>query len=156
MEPTTLTQETTAPGREVVATYPSYDQAQRAVDHLSDSEFPVELAEIVGLDVRLVERITGRMTNARAALAGAASGAWFGLFIGLLVGLFTAGPAWLGLMLGGFFIGAFWGAVFGFIAHWSTRGTRDFSSTRKLVAARYELIVASAEAPRARTLLAEM
>ena len=82
----------------------------------------MEVAEIVGHDIRLVERVTGRLTNVRAAAAGAASGAWFGLFIGLLVGLFTAGPEWLGLVLGGLLIGAFWGAMFGFFAHWVTRG----------------------------------
>ena len=83
-----------------VASYPSYEEAQAAVDRLSDERFPVENLDIVGSGLRLVERVTGRLTNARAAAAGAASGAWFGLFIGLLVGLFTRGPAWIGLIVG--------------------------------------------------------
>ena len=99
---------------QMVASYATYAEAQDAVDSLSDRGFPVEGAEVVGQDVRLVERVTGRLTNGRAAAAGAASGAWFGLFIGLLVGLFTTGPEWLGLVLGGLLIGAFWGALFGF------------------------------------------
>ncbi len=86
-------------------------------------------------------------------MAGAAAGAWFGLFIGLLVGLFTSGPEWLGLVLGGLLIGAFWGAVFGFIAQWATRGQRDFASTRGIVADRYEVRVDDANAARARELL---
>jgi hypothetical protein len=140
---------------ETVASYATYAEAQRAVDALSDAGFPVEVAEIVGSDVRLVERVTGRLTNASAAGAGAATGAWFGLFIGLLVGLFTSGPEWVGLVLGGLLIGAFWGAVFGFFAHWVTRGQRDFTSVSNLVAGRYELTVPADQAQRARELLGE-
>jgi hypothetical protein len=140
---------------ETVASYATYAEAQRAVDALSDAGFPVEVAEIVGSDVRLVERVTGRLTNASAAGAGAATGAWFGLFIGLLVGLFTSGPEWVGLVLGGLLIGAFWGAVFGFFAHWVTRGQRDFTSVSNLVAGRYELTVPADHAQRARELLGE-
>jgi hypothetical protein len=143
-----------APGQ-TVASYATYAEAQRAVDALSDAGFPVEVAEIVGYDVRLVERVTGRVTNARAAGAGAATGAWFGLFIGLLVGLFTSGPEWVGLVLGGLLIGAFWGALFGFFAHWVTRGQRDFESVSNLVAGRYEVTVSADQAQRARELLGE-
>ena len=139
--------------RQAVATYSTYAEAERAVDALSDAGFPVEVVEIVGQDLRLVERVAGRLTNARAAGAGAASGAWFGLFIGLLVGLFTTGPEWIGLMIGGLLIGAFWGAVFGFFAHWATRGQRDFASVRKLEAGRYEVTVAGDQVARARSLL---
>ena len=124
----------------LVATYSNYAEAQRAVDRLSDAKFPVE-------------DVTGRLTKGRAALAGAATGAWFGLFIGLLVGLFTTGPEWLGLVLGGVVIGAFWGAVFGFIAHWATRGMRDFASLRALTAGSYDVLVDEEHAARARELL---
>jgi hypothetical protein len=61
----------------------------------------------------------------------------------------------LGLVLGGVLIGAFWGAVFGFFAHWATRGERDFASVRNLVAGRYEVRVRNEEAPRARELLGQ-
>ena len=137
----------------LVASYESYEEAQRAVDRLSDASFPVETVEIVGRDLRIVERVTGRLTIGRATLAGAGTGAWWGLFIGLLVGLFTTGPEWLGLVLGGLAIGALWGAVFGFVAHWSTRGQRDFSSLRNLAAGHYDLMVATANADSARALL---
>jgi hypothetical protein len=102
----------------LVASYESYEEAQRTVDRLSDASFPVENVEIVGRDLPLVERVTGRLTTGGAALAGAGSGAWFGLFIGLLVGLFTTGPEWLGLVLGGLAIGAAWGAVFASPRSW--------------------------------------
>lgn len=137
----------------LVGSYSNYGDAQRAVDRLSDAKFPVEHVLIVGRDLKIVEDVTGRMTKARAAMSGAASGAWFGLFIGLLVGLFTSGPEWLGLVLGGLLIGAFWGAVFGFFAHWATRGMRDFASLRGLVADSYDVLVADEHAARARELL---
>jgi len=136
-----------------VASYPTYEQAQEAVDRLSDDEFPVENLDIVGSDLRLVEHVTGRMTKARAAGAGAAGGAWFGLFIGILVGLFTTGAVWLGLILGGLLIGAAWGAIFGYLSHAATRGRRDFSSTRRFVAARYDIVARGGLAEQARDVL---
>jgi hypothetical protein len=143
-------------GRQVVASYPTYGQAQSAVDHLSDSAFPVEQTSIIGRDLSRVEQVTGRMTKARGALLGAATGAWFGLFIGLFVGIFTIGPVWLGLVFGGIVIGAIWGAAFGFVAQWATGGRRDFSSASAIIAARYEVAIANAYADRARQLLARL
>ncbi|MFJ8691916.1 general stress protein [Streptomyces roseolilacinus] len=136
-----------------VASYDSYEEAQAAVDRLSDEKFPVENIDIVGSGLRLVEHVTGRLTKGMAAAGGAASGAWFGLFIGLLVGLFTPGPAWLGLLLGGVLIGAVWGAVFGFVGHAATGGRRDFSSVRSLAATRYDVIARGGQAERARAIL---
>ncbi|MGW4210711.1 general stress protein [Lentzea sp. NPDC004789] len=133
----------------LLATFSDYLEAQRLVDRMSDDGFPVESVRIIGDGVRTVEQVTGRMTRGRAAVAGAASGAWFGVFIGLLFGLFTAGAAWLWLLLVSLVIGAFWGAVFGFVAHWSTRGRRDFSSVMTLQAQRYEVHVDQAMAARA-------
>ena len=54
-----------------VARFDDYEAAQRAVDQLSDNGFPVEKLDIVGSDLRLIERVTGRLTKARAAGAGA-------------------------------------------------------------------------------------
>jgi hypothetical protein len=124
--------------------FDTYDQAQHLVDRLSDAGFPVDRVRIVGTGIRTVEQVTGRMTKGRAAIAGAAGGAWFGLLIGLLLGMFTIGSAWLPLLLGSLMIGAFWGAVFGFVAQWGTRGRRDFSSVRGLEAARYSVEVEDA------------
>lgn len=141
---------------QIVASYPSYYEAQQAIDRLAGAPFPVQYTEIVGRDLRLVERVTGRMTDTRAALAGAATGAWFGLFIGLLVGLFTFGPAWLGLIFGGLLIGALWGALFGFLAHRIGSGQHDYASLRSLAASRYEVVVADDYAERARQLLSPL
>jgi hypothetical protein len=138
---------------ELVTSFPTYAQAQQAVDRLSDASFPVQHLRIVGNDLRLVEKVTGRLTKGRAALAGAASGVWLGLLVGLLVGLFTPGRAWLGLILAGVVLGALWGAVFGFVAHGATGGRRDFSSWSTLVAQRYDVMADSGRAGEARRLL---
>jgi uncharacterized membrane protein len=135
-----------AGSQQVVATFPDYADAQRLVDRMSDDGFPVEHVRIIGDGVRMVEQVTGRMTRGRAALAGAASGAWFGLLIGLLLGMFALGPAWLWLLVVGLLTGAVWGAVFGFIAHWATRGQRDFASVMSLQAERYGVYVDASHA----------
>jgi hypothetical protein len=142
--------------REVIGSFASYADAQQVVDRLSDAGFSVQYANIVGHDLRLVERVTGRMTTARAAAAGAGSGAWFGLLIGLLIGLFVPGPAWLGLMLGGLLMGAGWGALFGYLAHKATRGRRDFASRQALTASSYDVTVPGRYAGRARELLSPL
>lgn len=143
-------------GRQVAASYPTYREAQSAVDHLSDSSFPVEQTSIIGRDLSLVEQVTGRMTKLRASLMGAGTGAWIGLFIGLFVGIFTIGPVWFSVVIGGLILGAVWGAIFGFVAQWATGSRRDFSSASAIVAARYEVAVSNAYADRARQLLAHM
>jgi hypothetical protein len=138
-----------------VAAYPDYATAQRAVDYLSDNEFPVAHTAIIGTDLRLVEQVLGRMTVGRAALAGAGSGAWFGLFIGLLFGLFSS-SGWLAVLLTGLVVGALWGAAFGAIAHAATGGRRDFSSRSYLAAGQYAVAVDAGHADRARELITRM
>src|SRR3954451_12983539 len=133
-----------------VAGFSSYEEAQAAVDRLSDDGFPVEHLDIIGSDLRLVERVTGRLTKGRAATAGLASGAWFGLMVGLVIGLFTTGAGWLGVVLGGIVIGAAWGGVFGYAGHAATQGRRDFSSTKALVAMKYDVVARDGRAEAAK------
>jgi len=142
-----------AAARQVVASYPTYAQAERAIDRLSDSGFPVGQSAIVGRDLRLVEQVVGRLTKTRATLMGAASGAWFGLFVGAVLGLFLSGPEWVALILTAVVIGAVWGAIFGFVAHWATSGRRDFASASAIIADRYDVTVTDAYAERAAQLL---
>lgn len=133
--------------------YDSYAAAERAVDALSDAGFPVDRVSIVGRDVSTVEDVTGRLTNGRATLQGLGAGLWFGLFVGLLLGLFTPGVFWFGALLTAALIGGVWGAVIGFVGHWSTRGRRDFDSVRSLVAAHYDVTVDAALATEAARVL---
>ncbi len=138
-----------------VARFDDYESAQRAVDRLSDDGFPVEKLDIVGSGLRLVERVTGRLTRSRAAGAGALSGLWAGLLLGILIGLFTSGHSFLAVAATGAALGVLWGAVFGFAAHAGTKGLRDFSSVRQLVATHYDLIARGGTVDRARSMLSD-
>lgn len=143
----------TLPQGEAVARYGTYLEAQKAVDHLADAAFPVQLVTIVGTDLRMVERVTGRLSYPRVALAGAASGMWFGLFVGLLLWLVTAGSSTPPPLLAAILIGAAFGMLFSVIAYSLSRGRRDFTSQSQIVAASYAVLCAADQAHKARNLL---
>jgi hypothetical protein len=142
-------------GWRTVARYNSHDDAQRAVDHLAAMNFPIEHTEIVGRDLRSVERLTDPMNATVGAYAGAALGAWIGLLTGVLVGLVISGPVSPVLILGGAAIGAFCGALIGRIARGAVARQHNLAAARRLVAGHYELMVIDAHAERARVTLAQ-
>jgi hypothetical protein len=145
------------PRGQVIATYDTYLEAQRAVDFLADEQFAVENVSIVGSDLKMVERVTGRLTRGRAAAAGAASGAWFGLFVGVLLSLFAdSGTNGFALIIAALIYGAVFGAIFGFVGHALSGGKRDFTSRSKIVSSRYEIVVVWAQADKAREVLAKL
>ena len=133
-----------------------YEDAQRAVDYLSDHEFPVENCMIVGTELRQVERVTGRLTYARAALAGAASGAWMGLFVGILLSLFSTGNNAFAAVVTGILFGVVFGMAMGLATYAATGGRRDFTSVTQVVATRYEVLVEHKLLLRAQELLQQM
>ena len=138
-----------------VGSFDSYEQAQSAVDYLSDEKFPVENVTIIGTDLRMIEKVTGRLTWGRVIAAGAAGGAWWGLFVGLLLGIFApSGASWVGSVLTGLLIGLLFGALFGVMGYAATRGRRDFTSTSQIVASRYDVMCNPARAEDARAMLA--
>lgn len=144
----------TPPTGWVVGSYPTYAQAQAAVDHLADEDFPVHEVTIVGVDLMQVERVTGRLTWPKVLLGGLATGAWLGLFIGLLLGIFTQ-PMW-GVVLTGLVGGSVFGVVSASLSYAATRGKRDFASTSQLVAGRYDVLCEPANAERVRDELARL
>ena len=140
-----------------IGSYSTYEEAQRAVDHLADNDFPVQEVTIVGVDLMLVERVTGRLTWARVLGGGAASGAWFGVFVGLILGLFSEqGGASFGPVLVGLVTGVFFGLVFAGLAYYFARGRRDFSSASQLVAGRYDVLCQPRNAEQGRDMLARL
>jgi hypothetical protein len=145
--------------RRTVGSYATYAEAQRAVDRLSDREFPVERLAIIGSDLRIVEQVTGRLDYWRSALAGASSGAFTGGLFGLIFSLFLtddAGVGVAGVVLYGILIGAGLGAVFGVFGYAMTGGQRDFSSVSGMQAARYDVVADEEVAEEARRLLTEV
>lgn len=146
----------TLPKGEQVATYGTYLDAQRAVDHLADKQFPVQLVTIVGTDLRMVERVTGRLSYPRVAAAGLASGAWFGLFVGLLLLMFSSPGSPTFPLIAAILIGAAFGMLFSVITYSLTGGKRDFTSASQIVAGSYSVLCAVEQAHKARALLQEI
>ena len=136
-----------------VGSYPTYAEAQRAVDYLSDQQFPVEQVTIVGVDLMQVERVTGRLTWPKVLGGGVLSGAWLGLFIGLMLSVVT--HTWE-VLATGLVAGVFFGLITSAVPYAMARGTRDFSSTMQLVAGRYDVLCDPQNAERARDLLARL
>lgn len=136
-----------------IGSYPTYAEAQRAVDYLSDQEFPVQQVTIVGVDLMQVERVTGRLSWPKVLGGGVLSGAWLGLFIGLILGFF--GNPWSALLTG-LIAGVFFGLITSAIPYAMARGTRDFSSTMQLVAGRYDVLCDPQNAEQGRDLLARL
>jgi len=135
--------------------YDKYEQAQRAVDFLSDHEFPVENCMIVGTELKQVERVTGRLTYNRVAVGGLLSGVWLGLFVGLVLSLFDNQNAFVTILSTALF-GALFGLIWALVGYAATRGQRDFSSVKVVVATRYEVLVEHKFLAQAQELLAQL
>jgi hypothetical protein len=135
--------------------YSTYDEAQKAVDYLSDHEFAVENVLIVGTDLKQLERVTGRLTRGRVAVGGLVSGAWLGLFVGTIFALLGSGTGFAGVVMTVLF-GALFGLVWSLIGFQLTRGPRDFTSVTQVVATQYEVLVEHKLAQQARELLTQM
>ncbi|GGJ78572.1 hypothetical protein GCM10010123_05660 [Pilimelia anulata] len=155
-DPAATRPESATAGQVVVASYPSYADAERAVDHLSDSGFPVQQVAIVGRGLSTVEQVTGRLTTWGAAGGGALSGAVIGALFGWLFGVFAwIEPIISGLLLAlyGALFGAVVGGLFGLAGHALTGGRRDFSSISGMRADSYDLLVDAPAALEASRLL---
>jgi hypothetical protein len=146
-----------------VATFETREGAQAAVDRLAERDFPIEQLDIVGSDLKLVERVTGRLTRGRLARAGAASGVWTGLLVGLLLSLFTPGGVALAIIVGAAAIGGAGGAGLALLARSAAvssaaaarTGTPlgQFATTRMFIAGRYDIIARNGFAEQARAKL---
>lgn len=134
-----------------------YADAQQAVDYLADQDFAVQNLEIVGTELRSVERVTGRLTRGKVAAAGALSGLWIGLFVGIAFNLFSDRNQ-LGFLISTPLLGALFGLAWSQLGYSTAtrRGTRDFASVNQIVATKYELLAQHQIAARARKFLATM
>jgi len=137
-----------------IGSYPTYAEAQKAVDYLSDQQFPVQEVTIVGVDLMQVERVTGRLTWPKVLGGGVLTGAWLGIFVGLVLGFFSPNP-WSSLLIG-LISGIFFGLITSAVPYAMARGTRDFSSTMQLVAGRYDVLCDPHNAEKARDMLARL
>jgi hypothetical protein len=139
-----------------LAVYDDYAAAQKAVDFLSDQEFPVENCMIVGTDLKQVERITGRLTTGKVALGGALSGLWLGIFVGVVLSLFDTKSNGFATIITTALFGVVFGVVWALVGYAAARGQRDFSSVRVVVATRYEVLVEHKHLTSAQEILAQL
>src|SRR3984893_2994753 len=137
-----------------IGSYPTYAEAQRAVDYLSDQQFPVQQVTIVGVDLMQVERVTGRLTWPKVLGGGVITGAWLGIFIGLVLGLITANP-W-GALLTGVIAGVFFGLITSAVPYAMARGTGALRAALQLVAGRSDVLCDPQNDEKARDLLARL
>ena len=140
------------PRGDVLGSHETYADAMAVVDRLSKAEFDVKRLAIVGHDLTLVENVTGKLSYGRVAFGGAATGAWFGLFVGLLLVLFSPEPQFEFLAAAAL-IGAGFGLVLSVVQYALQRRRRDFTSTSRVLASRYDIIVEPGFITRAQQLL---
>ena len=145
----------TVPRGDIVGSYNSYLDAQKAVDYLADQQFPVQMVSIVGNDLKMVERVTGRLTYPRVALSGALSGMWFGLFVGVMLSFFSTTAGYFSIVTS-VLMGAAFFMLFGIVTYAMQRGKRDFTSTSQVVATNYDVVVSFEAANEARRLLHQL
>src|SRR5215207_6989048 len=143
------------PTGQSIAIYESYADAQRAVDYLSDQQFPVQHLAIVGTDLKQIERVTGRLTWGKVLLGGIAGGAWIGLLIGLLFALFTP-ESTVRILIFSIIWAAIFGAALAAMGYAFSGGRRDFTSMTATIASKYEVFCHHQHAARARQLLAQL
>jgi hypothetical protein len=137
--------------------FEKYEDAQRAVDYLSDKQFPVQNCLIVGTELKQIERVTGRLNYRKAAMAGLASGLWFGLLVGFLLSFFaSSSTSFFPLVLSSAVFGAVFFAIWAVAGYAATGGRRDFTSVSQVVATRYEVLVEHKFAENARQILGTM
>ncbi len=135
--------------------YEQYVKAQHAVDYLADQGFPVQNVEIVGTELRSIERVTGSLTRTKIAVAGALSGLRIGLFVGIAFSLF-GDRTQLALLVTTPLLGALFGLAWSQLGYSAAarNGSRVFASVSQVVATKYEVLVEHKHAARARELLA--
>ena len=136
--------------------FEKYEDAQKAVDTLSDKEFPVQNCLIVGTDLKQIERVTARLTWGRVAPRRAAVGRVAGrlrrphpLALRPTVEHLRAAALRRALGCG---LRRWCGAAAGYAF---TRGQRDFSSVTQVIATRYEVFCEHKFAQQGRQILAE-
>jgi hypothetical protein len=135
-----------------VASFPTYEAAQKAVSSLIAGEIPARDIAIVGQGLRSVERVTGRLGYASAARSGAINGLLLGLlFSAILVIGSPSVPiqAFVGML----FVGIAIGMLLSIITYSFVRRRRDYASVMQVVADHYEVTVTAASIHRARQIL---
>ncbi|WP_214468296.1 general stress protein [Microbacterium flavescens] len=137
---------------QTVASFPTYDAAQKAVSSLIAADVPARDIAIVGQGLRSIERVTGRLGYASAARSGAINGLLLGLLFSaiLVIGSPTVPiQAFVGVL----FVGIAIGMLLSLVTYSFVRRRRDYASVMQVVADHYEVTVVAKSIQRARQVL---
>lgn len=135
-----------------VASFPTYEAAQKAVSSLIAGEVPARDIAIVGQGLRSVERITGRLGYASAARSGAINGLLLGLLFSAILVIGSPSVP-MQAFVGVLFVGIAIGMLLSIITYSFVRRRRDYASVMQVVADHYEVTVAPSSIHRARQIL---
>lgn len=134
---------------EKVASFPTYEQAQKTVSSLIAGEVPARDIAIVGSGLRSIERITGKLGYATAARSGALNGLMLGLLFAFIFVLGTPTvqiSAFIGVLL----VGMALGMLLSLGTYSIVRRRRDFASVMQVAADHYDVCVAANSVHKAR------
>ncbi|MGN7188326.1 general stress protein [Microbacterium enclense] len=134
---------------EKVASFSTYEQAQKAVSSLIAGEVPARDIAIVGSGLRSIERITGKLGYATAARSGALNGLMLGLLFAFIFVLGTPTvqiSAFIGVLL----VGMALGMLLSLGTYSIVRRRRDFASVMQVAADHYDVCVAATSVQKAR------
>ena len=137
---------------QTVASFPTYEAAQKAVSTLIAAEIPARDIAIVGQGLRSVERVTGRLGYATAARSGAINGVLLGLLFSAILVIGTPSVP-IQAFVGVLFVGIALGMLLSIITYSFVRRRRDFASVMQVIAERYEVTIAASSVQRARQVL---
>lgn len=137
---------------DTVATFTTYEAAQKAVSTLIAADVPARDIAIVGQDLRSIEKVTGRLGYATAARQGAINGMLLGL---LFAAIFVLGTPEVPIQLfvGVLFVGIAVGMLMSIITYSFVRRRRDYASITQVIAERYDVTVLPASVHGARQAL---
>ena len=135
-----------------VASFPTYEAAQKAVSRLIAADIPARDIAIVGHGLRSIERVTGRLGYAAAARTGAINGLLLGLLFSAILVLGSPSVPIQGFV-GVLFVGVAIGMLMSIVAYSLVRRRRDFASVMQVVAERYEVTVSEKSIHRAREVI---
>ncbi len=137
---------------ETLASYPTYEAAQKAVSTLIAAEIPARDIAIVGQGLRSIERVTGRLGYATAARSGALNGLLLGLLFSFIFVLGTP-TVQISVFLGVLLVGVAIGMLFSLVTYSIVRRRRDFASVMQVTADRYEVCIVPSSLAKARQTL---
>lgn len=137
---------------QTVASFPTYEAAQKAVSSLIAADIPAREIAIVGQGLRSIERVTGRLGYASAARSGAINGLLLGLLFSAILVIGSPSVP-IQAFVGVLFVGIAIGMLMSLVTYSFVRRRRDYASVMQVLADHYEITVTSASVHRARQVL---